>query len=172
MPANHPPIDGQPGLESTSNDLVNTGLTAAPVPVTGLSLVWTSADHWIEGRSSSMRLGSYTLSDNPSLDISVTRFPGDVGGLLSNVNRWRSQIGLAPTTLDVLKAEMEKRIMDPFAFEIVRLHNPDSGQKMVVALLDFEGFTWFFKMMGPEQVLDKEEGSFFTMVDSVSGEQS
>ena len=53
---------------------------------------------WKPGKVSSMRLGSYSVEeeDGCSLDISVTAFPGDLGGLLPNVERWLGQIGLDP----------------------------------------------------------------------------
>ena len=43
-----------------------------------------------------MRLASYEVADKNGsrLDFSVTSFPGDVGGLLANVNRWLGQIGM------------------------------------------------------------------------------
>jgi len=171
MPANHPTVDQPKSDGSNMSDPAMANLIAPPDLSSGTGLSWTTAEHWIAGRSSTMRLGSYTLPDNPSLDISITRFPGDVGGLLSNVNRWRGQLGLAPINLDVLKTELGKRISDPFTFDMVRLHNPDNAQKMLVALLDFEGNTWFFKMSGPTAAVDGEENAFFAMVDSVTREQ-
>ena len=46
-----------------------------------------------------MRLASHKVSDEDGneIDFSITSFPGDVGGLLANVNRWLGQIGLPPT---------------------------------------------------------------------------
>jgi hypothetical protein len=29
-------------------------------------------------------------------EVTVSAFPGDTGGLLANLNRWRGQIGLEP----------------------------------------------------------------------------
>ena len=53
---------------------------------------------WKPGKVSSMRLGSYSVEeeDGCSLDISITSFPGDLGGLMPNVKRWLGQIGLQP----------------------------------------------------------------------------
>jgi len=53
---------------------------------------------WKPGKVSSMRLGSYSVEeeDGCSLDISITSFPGDSGGLLPNAERWLGQIGLKP----------------------------------------------------------------------------
>ena len=53
---------------------------------------------WKDGKTSSMRIASLKVDDQngSELDISVTTFPGDVGGLLANVNRWVGQIELSP----------------------------------------------------------------------------
>ena len=51
-----------------------------------------------EAEVSAMRRGSYSITDdrNNEADLSITAFPGDVGGELANVNRWRGQVGLEP----------------------------------------------------------------------------
>ena len=59
---------------------------------------WLIPEGWELGKKSSMRIGSFSVQDgnDSSLDISVTAFPGDLGGLLPNVERWLGQIGLNP----------------------------------------------------------------------------
>ena len=65
---------------------------------------WTLPEGWLPGKASTMRRGSFTVmgSDNQAVDISVTTFPGDVGGEVMNINRWRRQIGLSPISIDSL----------------------------------------------------------------------
>lgn len=57
---------------------------------------WFIPEGWEPGKKSSMRIGSFSVTDDDdsSLDISVTSFPGDLGGLLPNVKRWLGQIDL------------------------------------------------------------------------------
>ena len=171
LPANHPPISTGSDSNADMTGPAMANLIPQPDMTKGVGLKWTPAEHWVSGRSSSMRLASYTLPDNPALDISITRFPGDVGGLLSNVNRWRGQVGLAPTDDETLQREMEIRDIREFHFRVIHLTNEDSMQKMLVALLLFDGNTWFFKMMGPGALVDTEESNFFSMLDSLTTEQ-
>ena len=60
---------------------------------------WFIPEGWEPGKKSSMRIGSFAVKEgnDSSLDISVTAFPGDLGGLLPNVERWLGQIGLDPS---------------------------------------------------------------------------
>lgn len=58
---------------------------------------WTLPAGWSEqkgagDRKSTLRLGR----EEPLLEVSVTSFPGDAGGLQPNLNRWRGQLGLTP----------------------------------------------------------------------------
>ena len=59
---------------------------------------WTKPDSWNSQPLSEMRIGSFKV-DGPnagSADISIAAFPGDAGGLSSNLNRWRGQLRLPP----------------------------------------------------------------------------
>ena len=60
--------------------------------------VWTKPDGWQTEPLSEMRVGSFKVNgpNGRSADISVTAFPGDAGGLASNVNRWRGQVQQPP----------------------------------------------------------------------------
>lgn len=61
---------------------------------------WTAPDSWraVPGERP-MRLATYEVPDaDGPVEVAITRFPGDVGGMLANINRWRDQIGLGPIT--------------------------------------------------------------------------
>ncbi|HXX94382.1 MAG TPA: hypothetical protein VEN81_12170 [Planctomycetota bacterium] len=61
------------------------------------AVTWTLPAGWTTepgsgDRRSTLRFGS----GDPRLEVSVVRLPGDAGGILQNVNRWRGQLGLDP----------------------------------------------------------------------------
>ncbi len=59
---------------------------------------WTTPESWrfVPGERP-MRLATYEIADESGpVEVAVTRFPGDVGGMLANINRWRGQVGLGP----------------------------------------------------------------------------
>jgi hypothetical protein len=68
-----------------------------PLPPRDNPWIWEIPSTWKDGKTSSMRIASLKVDDQngSELDISVTTFPGDVGGLLANVNRWIGQIDLS-----------------------------------------------------------------------------
>jgi len=51
-------------------------------------------DGWARGAERNMRLATFTFGSGSECVVSA--FPGDVGGLHANVNRWRQQVGLGP----------------------------------------------------------------------------
>ena len=61
-------------------------------------VTWKLPAGWSEekgkgDRKSTLRLGR----EEPLLEVTVTSFAGDAGGLQPNLNRWRGQLGLSPT---------------------------------------------------------------------------
>ena len=61
---------------------------------------------WSVGPENSMRKATWIVSgpSGSKAEIAVTVFPGSVGGLTANVNRWRGQIGLPPASPDEIAA--------------------------------------------------------------------
>jgi len=107
--------------------------------------------------------------DGASCELAVTRFPGDVGGELANVNRWRAQMGLDRT--DSTASEDAQAVsVGEFAGTLYRFASPgdDPGRSgMLVALLEQGGSTWFFKMVGPTDALDRHRERFVAFLGSV-----
>ena len=109
-------------------------------------LKWEVPDYWIEKPLQSFRKASY---DIPSLsgsksDFSIVSFPGDVGGLLSNVNRWNNQLGLPSVSvaeLDQIKVKIDHNYLDILLFDL-----RSSSEAIVVATFPFNNEFYFFKI--------------------------
>ena len=72
------------------------------------AFIWDAPATWEEGKSSSMRIGSFSATINgEDIDISIIKLGGDGGGHLANVNRWRGQIGLGPLDDATMAATMK-----------------------------------------------------------------
>ncbi|HXN35848.1 MAG TPA: hypothetical protein VN877_06730, partial [Opitutaceae bacterium] len=118
----------------------------------GEALAWQAPPSWTPKAASAMRKGSYAVpGDGGEADLSITAFPGDVGGELANVNRWRGQVGLSPLGPQELGAAVSRFEANGLAFTVVDLTaQGDPGAKAILgAIVPFGGSTWFFKLMGP-----------------------
>ncbi|MCG8526846.1 MAG: hypothetical protein MI748_10730 [Opitutales bacterium] len=138
------------------------------------SLSWDVPEAWREGKSSSMRLGSYTSSDPSEVDIAVTKFPGDVGGLFSNVNRWRGQIGLGQlASASDLKDYVVPLKTDHLEFDLVSLENfGEERLKTYVGVLNRGGETWFFKITGDHKKVSAQRENFIDFLLTVREEEA
>ena len=113
-----------------------------------------------------MRVGSFSVNDDngSSLDISVTAFPGETGGLLANVNRWLGQIDLQPVDEDGLENYVTETEVDNTTAHLVQAEN--EGKALRVIAVTVHDKTWFFKMMGDSKLAEKESDSFDKFVHS------
>lgn len=136
---------------------------------------WTVPEDWKPGKTSSMRRGSFSVAgaDNAKADIAVTVFPGDVGGLVANVNRWRGQLGLPAATADEIKGMTTKVDCIGTTATIVDITSKPahsgkgSTARMIVATVPEGGNTWFIKLTGESELVGAQKENFVKFVQSL-----
>ncbi len=135
----------------------------------GSSLVWHAPASWAVRQASSMRKGSYALGPDGGVDLAVTAFPGDVGGPLANVNRWLGQVGLPPIEEPALADYTSHIQANGLVFFIADTgaKDPAHPQRIVSAVVFWQGNSWFFKMTGPTELVAKEKPGFLEFLQSV-----
>ena len=146
-------------------------MAEAPVPTAaGADLVWEAPSSWKAKPAAAMRKGSYGVpAGGGESDLSITAFPGDVGGELANVNRWRGQVGLTPLRAEELDSAVSRVEANGLKFTIVELSPPgDPGAKAILgAIVPFGGSTWFFKLMGPAAPVRASRPAFIEFLRTV-----
>ncbi|MCF3649470.1 hypothetical protein [Synoicihabitans lomoniglobus] len=146
------------------------GASAATAGASALS--WTAPSHWQELPASGMRRGSFTLpgEGDATADLSVIAFPGDAGGLAPNLNRWRKQIGLAELSAADAQATVEHVDTPTFHADFVDYSGSVDGAptRIMGAILHHGGESWFFKLMGPANIVENEAAAFRAFVQSVT----
>jgi len=104
-------------------------------------------------------------------EAGVSVLPRDGGGLLTNVNRWRGQIHLEQTDEEQLRKEMRPIGVGGTAGQYIDLVGPESAgqprQRILGVVVPRTEETWFFKLQGPADVVEKEKTAFETFVKSV-----
>jgi hypothetical protein len=161
LPADHPPIGPGGG----------TDMASTPVPTGSDSLTWTAPAHWTAKPVGPMRKGSFAVkgTDGADADLSITAFPGNTGGLLANLNRWRGQVGLPPLAEGQLDSALEHLDLNGLHFELVDFAGTANGAptRILGAVLSRPEETWFFKLMGPDALVAAQKDSFRVFLGTV-----
>jgi len=143
--------------------------TAVPT-AEGAALTWPSPAGWVPKAATAMRKGTFAVpGDAGECDLSITAFPGDVGGELANVNRWRSQIGMTPLRPEELEAGVSQLQSNGLTFTLAELlPSGDAKVKSILgAMVPFGGGTWFFKLTGPKASVQANRDAFLAFLHGV-----
>ncbi|MEY4272889.1 MAG: hypothetical protein RL250_1755 [Verrucomicrobiota bacterium] len=117
---------------------------------------------WSVGPANAMRKGSWTLTgpNGTKAEVAVTVFPGNVGGLTANVNRWRGQIGLPPASeADILATAKPGKVGADEAQRFVMV-SADGAKSTDAFLVPKNGSTWFCKLSGDTAAVQAQADAF------------
>jgi len=133
------------------------------------TILYTTPEGWTDLPASGIRKAHLQVSDeNGSADLTITTFPGDVGGNLANINRWRGQIQLDPITeADMANVAKPTAIFNHGALYVTLDGGVDS---ILAAILPFHGYTWFIKLQGSSATVFANESKFQDFLNSVEME--
>ena len=160
---------------AAANAAAPTGadMTATPVPTaSGGELSWTAPVTWQSRPATAMRKATFILQGpaaGEQSELAVTAFPGDVGGLLANVNRWRGQLQLPPIESAALPAALTHLDINGLHAELVELLGPEAPERKRVlgAIVPANGATWFFKLSGPDALVAAQKTEFVGFLQTV-----
>jgi hypothetical protein len=143
----------------------------AGAPDAASPLVWTAPAHWIPKPASAMRRASFDvpMNDGPAADFSIFSFGGTAGGVLNNVNRWRVQLGLASLPSEQLAANRALVAANGLTFTVVDFAGQTNGAsvRLLAAITEYGGDTWFFKLTGADVGVAGEKAAFLTFLHTV-----
>ncbi len=120
---------------------------------------------WKAETPGQMQVARYSMSaDGRVAEATITTFPGDVGGLFANINRWRSQIGLEPISQDQISQVSQPLELNGARATLVDLVNPQNQRRLISVIVPRDGQTWFFKLLGDESLAEREKEQLVNMV--------
>jgi len=140
--------------------------SAPPVSSDTPEIKWDLPPGWSPAPVSAMRYASFAAEKNgEKADISIVTFPGDGGGDVENVNRWRQQIGLP-----AIGAELLKPMVTPVQAGDVRIDTIDmagGNSRVLAGWTRHGGRAWFFKLTGPPNLVEQEKPKFVAFLQSI-----
>jgi len=97
----------------------------------------------------------------------VTLMGPGAGGALGNLNRWRSQLGLAPAAEEDLAALPTETLLGQGA-QRIDLSSPDGAQRLVAVMLFEADRSVFVRMSGSPAAVQEQQPGFATFLASLS----
>ncbi len=165
-----------PHFASTNTKRVNSEPAPPAEPPTGASSgrpAWEIPSDWQETSASQMLLAKFAVTNQDGeAEVTVSSFPGEVGGLLANVNRWRGQVGLTPLAQDDLDKSVSRLDVLGGTATLVDVNGRSATRggketRLVGVVWPRGGQTWFYKLMGDPAVAGREKDTFVKFVQSV-----
>ncbi len=137
-----------------------------------LPITYTKPEGWTEAGPDKMRVIGFNISgpNETSAQVAVTPL-GDMSGKEPFiVNMWRQQVGL-----EQLSPEDAVKELAPVdvggetgkIFEIAGKSSDDKAIKIVTAMANRSGTTWFYKLQGDEALVTAQKPAFVTFLKSV-----
>lgn len=92
--------------------------------------------------------------------------PGNGGGFAANVDRWRGLVGL-PQNGQAREADYPAVEAAGALVPLIDTGEGPEHQRILGAAVPHDGQTWFFKMQGPSEVVEKQKSRFTDFLKSV-----
>jgi hypothetical protein len=173
--AGHDHAPGEHG-KSSSSDLAST---------VDSIFAWDLPEGWVALPATQERWINLQPAGDPNAACTLSIMPGEAGGLVENVNRWRKQMGLAPQTPAEIALLPNKLFLgQPATFVDIAGHYtgmgdqdaPDSallGLIQTFSAMNPDGsvqtFTAFVKFTGSKELIEAEREHFELFFTSLRG---
>jgi hypothetical protein len=163
--------DARPAFLEFVKSVHFPGSAATVAEADSTSPRWSVPSNWVKTEPGDMVFRSFSIGDNAgnSGAVTVSFFPGDVGGALANVNRWRAQMNLAPVAdinLNGLTENIEtlggKGLLVDFDGT-----GEKAGKRLLAAIVPHGDNTWFYKLVGDKALVATEKDGFVNFVKNV-----
>lgn len=135
------------------------------------ALKYDVPEGWSPAAGTALSAAAFKVSaDGQSAEITVTALGAAAGDLPSNVNRWRTQIGLDAVASEQIREQLETLEVDGTEGAYVELMGPEKTQPReailgVIVVRDERA--WFFKLKGDADLARREKSRFESFVRSV-----
>ena len=144
-----------------------------------LTPTWEAPADWAsqELEPDAVRKAAWRVSNaetSTEAEVTVVSFPGEAGGPLANVTRWRRQIGLEPLSPEALASEGSSMVsvdgVEAFYTFLEGLEAPEGSsqpQSILACSVKPGAYTWFFKMKGDATLVAAQQETFRAFLKTV-----
>lgn len=166
-------FDAMPSSAPVTSQMASPNVRQSPREVSQPKPEWIAPPGWQEAPGSQMLLAKFIVADasKGNAEVTVSAFPGGAGGMLANINRWRNQLKLEPVEESQLGQLLTSLDLPSGKAMLVDMTGTDTktGQpaRIIAAIQERQGLTWFYKLMGDDQVAAREKSAFLDFLKTV-----
>ncbi|PTX94522.1 hypothetical protein [Opitutus sp. ER46] len=157
-----------PGMNAPG---MGSGMAGTPVATAdGAGLTWTAPADWKPKAGSAMRKASFSVPgpDGTEGDLAITAFPGDVGGELANMNRWRGQLQLPPISEAELAPLLERVEYNGLKFVLFDIRGQgEKPNRILGASIPLGDATWFVKLTATDAAVTAAKPAFLAFLQTI-----
>ena len=174
LPQGHPPIQGQPEAAAPSS---------APAASSVAGMAWTAPEHWDAQGARAMRAATYTIHTNRegTAECAVFFFgTGQGGDVQANIDRWINQFQQPDGTPSSERAKSSRSEQSGWPLTKVEVagtytagmgpgqaQEPQAGYQLLGAIIEGPQGAVFFKLTGPQVVVDESRDEFDALLASI-----
>jgi hypothetical protein len=161
--------DGDSGPMATGGLSPTTAAAPAATGPRESELAYDAPEEWDAGPPGPSRRASFVVGgDGQQATIVVTAFPtgnSQMADPLANINRWRGQTGLPPLAADEVASTAESVPVGGLEGLFVALDG--AGRAIRAAMVERGNQVWFFKLDGPQELVEGETERFRAFLKTV-----
>lgn len=141
-------------------------ILAANNPGGAQGLKWQAPPSWKELPAGQMRVAAFAVNDaQPPVEFTVIPLGPEAGALVPNINRWEGQLGLPHSAPDKVEQLVRKESIN--GLDVMKVDLKGQDKRMLAAIVPFGGKVWYFKMMGPTDVIAGQAENFEKFIHSL-----
>jgi hypothetical protein len=128
---------------------------------------WQVPQGWREAPPSQFLIAKFLITGENKAQASVN-VSQTGGSLTDNINRWRDQLGLERLSTEQIEKQVQTLAVPGGKAMLIDMHgtDPKTGQKArtIGAVLPRTDGTWYYKLMGDEQLVEREKEALLEFV--------
>lgn len=137
-------------------------------------LAYDVPEGWQPGQLNQFRKAAFDIVDGDRKAlVTVIDLGPEASDAMSNINRWRGEVGLEPTTPDVVEKDLQRIDIGEHPGVFIEMVGPKSDEQKTIlgAITLLEGRPWFFKLVGDSSLAAEQKEAFLQFLKSVRFEQ-
>ena len=137
-------------------------------------LAYDTPEGWQPGQLNQFRKAAFDIVDGDRKAlVTVIDLGPEASDAMSNINRWRGEVGLEPATPQEVEQHLQRIDIGEHPAVFIEMVGPQSPEQKTIlgAITLVEGRPWFFKLLGDSTLAAEQKDTFLQFLKTVRFEK-